>query len=297
MRFGGAPGGAPRPATLLLLHHLEPPLEWDRAASVLRAALEGEGSNDPREAKGTASSCPRSLLNPARLQQLLRDIQAAVHEGYVQRRALVQQGALPQPGLGAPCRGPSGAGPQGPPEQQQSVLPPLPKPSGRSYRNIPRLFAAVPQRASLPFFRRALPLLIEACLSADTIFPRCTDTSQQRPAASGAGSNEARAAAGAAAAGSPQEEGRGHTCACGSCRLVLQLYRHCSSGACNSISSERSWGSHVMSSAAEISSGETWVVFGLGFLGLLPPPEWQQTAGGFPDLGDLSFRDFFELPC
>lgn len=51
----------------------------------------------------------------------------------------------------------------------------------------------------------------------------------------------------------------------------------------------------MSSSAAELSAGEGWVLFGLGFFGLLPPSDWQEIAAGFPSLGDISFAYFYNL--
>ncbi|XP_026194114.1 uncharacterized protein LOC34623054 [Cyclospora cayetanensis] len=281
-----------RRTTLLLLHHLNPPLEWQRAVCVLKDAVQ-----TPEELPLGKEPLPQSIPQPLsaiKLQKLLRDLQCAVYEGYLERMALAQQAALhhPTPNTSSEDAKKKILSSHGAQqwEQQQRLLSPT-RPSGNSYPNVPRLFAAVPQAASEPFFARALPLLIEAILSIEKIFPRCACSSSMEPApvpptagtsidARGGGNAEATAA------------GEVCSCTCASCRLRLQLRKHCSSGACGSSSS---WNDHVASCAAELSAGEGWVLFGLGFLGLLPSPEWQMAVTGFADLGDMSFADFFDL--
>ncbi|KAL8450934.1 hypothetical protein Emag_003040 [Eimeria magna] len=297
----------PHQPTLLLLHHLEPPLEWREALSVLRAALgappPGEVSEQRYKGPLGAPSCGRPPFNPAKLQQLLVDIQRALQRGLSQRDAFTQGGApSPASGQGGHHKGPPSWGPLG--GQQQRILGPLPRPRSSSYRGLERQFAVVPDRAKGPFFHRALPLMLEACVAADAVFPRCTYSTHSAGAAAAAAAPAAAAAAVGGDEASPPE-GDVRACSCGSCRLRLQLSRYCSSGAClssssssssrSSRSSSRTWGSHALSCAAELSAGEGWVLFSLGFLGLLPPPYWQEIATGSPHLGDLSFSDFFGI--
>ncbi|KAL8439694.1 hypothetical protein Efla_004814 [Eimeria flavescens] len=296
----GPGGGPPGQPTLLLLHHLEPPLEWERALAVLKSAVGAPGYSG-----GPPSNSQGGPLDPQKLQQLLVDLEAAVEEGYRARVALLQQGThgRPPPG-GGHCPG-------GPPAnrgyQLQLPLGPPWKQSSRARRNFTRLFAAVSPRARGPFFAKALPLLLEACAAAETIFPRCTRTSPSaaaaRPSAAPADSDAEAATSAAAAKAIKEEEETAEqhaACSCPSCRLRLQLSSRCSSGACSSssssIRSRKEWGSpHVRGCAAELSAAEGWVLFGLGFLGLLPPPHWQETISGFPRLGDLSFAEFFTI--
>ena len=297
--------GAPQQPVLLLLHHLQPPLEWQRAATVLRSSLCPAAAGGPQEEEGPPYDWQGAPLTAAKLQQLLRDIQHAIHQGYIERQSLLQQGDLTPPGLGVALGAPSGQAAANQ-QQQQQVLPPPPRLTPKAYSNVERLFAAVPAAATQPFFSRALPLLIKAVLAAEQIFPRCTYTPEKRTHSEQVqpdtgdfrDSPAAAAAAAATATGAAAGEAEGrrlNPCQCGSCRLRLQLYKHCSSDGCSSRSSSIGGQQHVSSSAAELSAGEVWVLFGLGFLGLLPPPEWQQVAAGFPNLGDISFADFYDL--
>ncbi|KAL8447722.1 hypothetical protein Emed_004261 [Eimeria media] len=167
--------GPPRQPTLLLLHHLEPPLEWREVLAVLQSALgaplPGEASEQRHQgALGGPPSYSRPAFNPAKLQQLLGDIQRVLQRGLRQRDALTQ-GGPPSPGSeqGGHHRGPPSGGPLG--DQQQRITGPLPRPSSSNYRSLERLFAAVPERAKGPFFSRALPLMLEACVAAEAVFP------------------------------------------------------------------------------------------------------------------------------
>lgn len=298
-----APGFQP---VLLLLHHLQPPLEWRRAVSVLQAAVsyseEGHtkvlGSSEERWHPGGASV---SSLSAPKLKQILRDVQNAIYEGYLERMALVQQGALHPRGLGVFMEAQDeGYQTVATPihqkqllhQHQQETLPPPGKPSARTFQNVERLFSAVPAAATVPFFRRALPLLVKAVLMAEQIFPRCRHILRRRTATG------ATAAASTTASNAKTEIGRLQACTCGSCRLRLQLYKHCSSGVCSVSTGSKgsvTSGLHVASCPAEISAAEGWVLFGLGLFGLLPPPEWQKAATGLSNLGDISFVDFFDF--
>lgn len=287
---------------LLLLHHLQPPLEWRRAVSVLQAALSysEQGHTESSEERWNPGGASVSSLSALKLKQILRDVQNAVYEGYLERMALVQQGALHPPGLGVFMEAQDeGYQTQATPihqkqllhQHQQETLPPPCKPSARTFQNVERLFSAVPAAATVPFFRRALPLLLKAVLTAEQIFPRCKRILRGRTA---------QGATAAARTASNARIGIGtlQACTCGSCRLRLQLYKHCSSGVCSvSTGSKGSVtnGLHVASCPAEISAAEGWVLFGLGLFGLLPPPEWQRAATGLPNLGDISFVDFFDF--
>ncbi|OEH76120.1 putative poly(ADP-ribose) glycohydrolase [Cyclospora cayetanensis] len=138
-----------RRTTLLLLHHLNPPLEWQRAVCVLKDAVQ-----TPEELPLGKEPIPQSIPQPLsaiKLQKLLRDLQCAVYEGYLERMALAQQAALhhPTPNTSSEDAKKKILSSHGAQqwEQQQRLLSPT-RPSGNSYPNVPRLFAAVPQAAS-----------------------------------------------------------------------------------------------------------------------------------------------------
>ncbi|KAL8436047.1 hypothetical protein ACSSS7_002007 [Eimeria intestinalis] len=260
-----------RPPTLLLLHHLEPPFEWKEVLSVLRSAL-GQG--------GVGPPTTSLAFSPLKLQQLLGDIQEALHRGLSKREASTVGSPLrPASGSGGPYGGPPTWGPQA---DQQRLWGLQARPSSSSSnRAFTRLWSAVPSCARKPFFNRALPLMLEACVAAEDIFPRCRYSSHPAAAAAGAAGGAGAAACDlastltpAAAAAAVVAEKAGPVCACGSCRLRLQLSTDCSSGAClinssssgssslKSSSSSRSnkRDSHRVTCPAELSAAEGWSV-------------------------------------